>query len=292
MLLLVFCISFDIELCWICLHPEDHESSAVKQDTRTDFDNLGAKGQIRKFTLLTHHPHSSSPLASSLMYCKKNPNLETWELFQTLFCSPLYYTGWWIEILVLQYHWVAFHSLHKLNETMMNWPLTWSLSMPRPLRPQQPEGTEGPELCAPWLVCLAQSGKMLTPLRCVLIRFVRLEEILPIDAERFSWGYLLVCKNSDTILFNITWEDLAPTLSPLPRKLHMMGAKDRGARWRDDSDLYGEVLSADLEAVEVVGSSGGLSLHDKHTIGGKGVRRQRVKRETAVKRLGVKEHII
>ena len=43
----------------------------------------------------------------------------------------------------------------------------------------------------------------------------------------------------------------------------MMGAKDRGARWRDDSDLYGEVLSAGLEAVEVVGSSGGLSLHDK-----------------------------
>ena len=96
--------------------------------------------------------------------------------------------------------------------------------------------------------------------------------------------YLLVCKNSDTIIFNITWEDLAATLSPLPRKLHMMGAKDRGARWRDDSDLYGEVLSADLEAVEVVGSSGGLSLHDKQTIGGKGVRRQRVKRETAMKR--------
>lgn len=168
---------------------------------------------------------------------------------------------------------------------MMNWPLTWSLSMSRPLRPQGPEGTEGPELCAPWLVCLAQSGKMLTPLRCVLIRFVRLEEIL-LDAERFSWGYLF--KNSYTRIFNITWEDLAATLSPLPRKLHMMGAKDRGARWRDDSDLYGEVLSADLEAVEVVGSSGGLSLHDKQTIGGKGVRRQRVKRETAMKRSGVR----
>lgn len=172
---------------------------------------------------------------------------------------------------------------------MMNWPLTWSLSMSRPLRPQGPEGTEGPELCAPWLVCLAQSGKMLTPLRCVVIRFVRLEEIL-LDLERFCWGYL--CKNSYTRNFKIIWEDLAATLSPLPRKLHMMGAKDRGARWRDDSDLYGEVLSADLEAVEVVGSSGGLSLHDKHTIGGKGVRRQRVKRETAVKQLGVKEHII
>ena len=53
-------------------------------------------------------------------------------------------------------------------------------------------------------------------------------------------------------IFKITREDLAATRSPLPRKLHMVGAKDRGARWRDDSDLYGEVLSAGLEAKPLV----------------------------------------
>ena len=286
MLLLVVCISFDNELCWICLHPEDHESSAAKQDTRTDFDNLGAKGQIRKFTLLTHHPHSSSPLASSLMYCKKTRILRHENCSKPF--SAVHYTGWWIEILVLQYHWVAFHSLHKLNETMMNWPLTWSLSMPRPLRPQQPEGTEGPELCAPWLVCLGPERKDVNAASVCVDTFCQLGGNPAHWCGEIFLRYLLVCKNSDTIIFNITWEDLAATLSPLPRKLHMMGAKDRGARWRDDSDLYGEVLSADLEAVEVVGSSGGLSLHDKQTIGGKGVRRQRVKRETAMKRSGVR----
>lgn len=94
-----FCISFDNELCWICLHPEDHESSAAKQDTRTDFDNLGAKGQIRKFTLFTHHPHSSSPLASSLMYYK---NPESWDMriVQNPLQSIILVGG--IEILVLQ----------------------------------------------------------------------------------------------------------------------------------------------------------------------------------------------